>query len=104
MVRYSLFFVVLFSSCAYNELVPICEPDDQVFVDLVQPIIEENCLGCHSESSGRPSILTTYDGVINAVNNHGLKDEVVSLRMPPYGSTPLSDSEVNVITSWIDCE
>ena len=103
-MRYSLFLLLLLSSCTYNEILPVCEPDEQEFSDLVQPIIEENCLGCHSENSGRPSILTTYDGVINAVNNHGLKDEVVSLRMPPYGSTPLSASEINIITSWIDCE
>ena len=103
-MRYSLFFIFLFSSCTYNELVPICEPDNQIFVDIVQPIIEENCLDCHTESSGRPSILTTYDGVINAINNHGLKDEVVSRRMPPDGIPPLSDAEVNIITSWIDCE
>ena len=102
-MRNSLFLLLLFSSCTYNEIVPVCEPDDQNFSDLVQPIIEANCIGCHHESSGRPAILTTYDGVIDAVNNHALKDEVVSLRMPP-GSSPLSVSEINIITSWIDCE
>ena len=104
-MRNSLFLLLLFSSCTYNEIVPVCAPDDQTFADLVQPIIETNCIGCHNESSGRPAILTTYDGVINAVNNHALKDEVVSLQMPPpYGSSSLSSSEINIITSWIDCE
>tara|TARA_B100001250_G_scaffold77103_2_gene63220 strand:+ start:1315 stop:1626 length:312 start_codon:yes stop_codon:yes gene_type:complete len=103
-MRYSLFLFLLFHSCTYNELVPVCEPDEQIFIDLVQPIIEENCLDCHTESGVRPAILTTYDGVINAINDHALKDEVVSFQMPPYGSPPLSDSDISIITSWIDCE
>ena len=56
------------------------------------------------ELGGRPEILTTYDGVIDAVNNHSLKYQVTSLQMPPYGSNALSDSEINIIKNWIDCE
>ena len=103
-MRYSFFLLFLVCSCTYNELVPVCEPDGQTFSDLVQPIIEANCMGCHNESSSRSAILTTYDGVIDAVNNHSLKDQVIDLKMPPYGSSPLSVSEVNIITNWVDCE
>ena len=71
---------------------------------LILPIIEDNCTACHNETNARPAILKTYDGVIDAINNHALRDEVVSLQMPPPGSPPLSDSEVNIIISWIDCE
>ena len=101
-MRYSWFLLFLFSSCSYNEIVPVCKPDEQIFSDIVQPIIEENCVACHNESSGRPEILTTYDGVIDAVNNHSLRYEVTSLQMPPDAS--LSDSEINIINNWIDCE
>ena len=103
-MRYSVFLVLLFCSCTYNELVYNCEPDPQVFFDLVQPIIETKCIGCHSESSLRPAILTTFDGVIDAINNHALRNEVVSFQMPPYGSTALSTLEIDIITNWIDCE
>ena len=103
-MRFSLFILLFFSSCVYNELVPVCEPDAHNFSDLVQPIIEANCAGCHNEASGRPAILTTYDGVIDAINNQALKDAVVSLQMPPYGMPPLSISEINIITEWVDCE
>jgi len=103
-MRYSIFLFFLFSSCTYNELATICEPDPQVYADLVSPIIEANCVVCHDESSGRPEILTTYDGVIDAVNNHSLKYQVTSLQMPPYESDALSDSEINIIKNWIDCE
>ncbi len=103
-MRYSVVLLFLASSCTYNELVPVCEPDSQTFSELVQPIIEANCIVCHNESSGRPAILTTYDGVIDAINNHSLKNEVVGLQMPPYGSSPLSATEINILKNWIDCE
>ena len=103
-MRFSFFLIFLFSSCSYNELAPVCEHSSQAFLDLVQPIIEANCVICHNESSGRPSILTTYDGVIDAINNHSLDNEVVNLRMPPYGMPPLSTEEINIITNWISCE
>ncbi|MEC7646206.1 MAG: hypothetical protein VX689_01835 [Bacteroidota bacterium] len=103
-MRYSVFLLFLLCSCTYNELVPICEPDSQTFSEVVQPIIEAKCIFCHNESSGRPALLTTYDGVIDAINNHSLKNEVVGLQMPPYGSSPLSIVEINIIQNWIDCE
>jgi hypothetical protein len=99
-----LFALGIVTSCTYNELAPICEPDEQIFFDLVQPIIENNCIGCHSESNNRPAILGTYDGVIDAINNHSLRDEVLSLKMPYDGSPPLSTSDINIIKNWIDCE
>ena len=102
-MRCSWFLLILFSSCSYNEIVPVCKPDEQNFTDIVQPIIEANCVACHLQLE-RPEILTTYDGVIDAVNNHSLRYQVTSLQMPPYGSNALSDSEINIIKNWIDCE
>ena len=100
-MRYSFFFLILLSSCAYNEIVPVCEPDEQAFYDLVKPIIEANCIGCHAEGD-TPPILTSYSSVIDAVNNYSLKQQIVSLQMPP--ATPLNLSDINIITTWIDCE
>ena len=103
-MRYSVFLCLFFCSCSYNEIVPICEPDIQTFTQLVKPIIESKCIDCHTESSGNPALLTTYDDVLDAIDNHFLRDQVVSQMMPPYGSVPLSESEINIITSWVDCE
>ena len=100
-MRYSFFFVFLFCSCTYNELVPLCEPDDQVFSDSVKKIIEEKCIVCHNST---PPKLSTYLDVINAINNYGLKNEVVTRQMPPFGSPPLTGEELTAFTSWIDCE
>ena len=99
-----LFILLISASCTYNELVPICEPDKQVFLVSVQPIIQNNCIACHSESSGRPAILETYEGVIHAINNHSLREEILSLNMPPSGAPTLSQSDINIIKNWIDCE
>ena len=100
-----LFGLVIIASCAYNEITPICEPDEQIFSDLVQPIIESNCIQCHSASGSRPETpLEIYEGVIDALNNHSLRDKVSSLQMPPYGAPPMSESEINIIKNWVDCE
>ena len=106
MIRlFFLFILFFFNSCTWNELPEvICVPDEQIYLDLVQPIIEENCMSCHSTNANSLVILGTYDKVIDAVNNYSLRDEVVSLRMPMYGSPPLSLSEINIIKNWIDCE
>ena len=99
-----LFGLLILTSCTYNELTPICTPDEQMFSDLVQPIIESNCMGCHSESSSRPAVLTTYDGLIDALKSHSLRDRVINREMPPYGNPPMSESEINIIKKWADCE
>ena len=98
-----LFGLLILTSCTYNEITPICKPDEQLFSDLVQPIIDNNCSGCHLESNGR-AVLETYDEVIDAVNNHSLIDKILSGEMPYYGSPPLSVSDINIIKNWADCE
>lgn len=102
-MRFSL-ILLLFCSCTYNEIEFICEPDEQVFTELVQPIIESNCVSCHNQSSGLPPMLLTFEDVLDAVSEHSLKSQVNSLAMPPYGMEPLSQSEINIISNWADCE
>ena len=99
-----LFGLVILTSCTYNEITPVCEPDEQMFSDLVQPIIESNCMECHSESSSQPPVLETYDGVINALNNHSLRDRVINREMPPDSKPSMSESDINIIKNWADCE
>lgn len=98
-----IFGLLILNSCIYNEFIPVCEPDEQVFVDIVQPIIESNCMGCHSASSNRPAVLGTYNGVIDALNNYSLTDRIISGSMPPYGSPVMSSEDINTIKDWA-CE
>jgi len=105
----SFLLLFLLSPCTWNEIIPvsesdICNPEEQYYLDVVQPIIENNCAGCHNVNSDRLAILNSFDGVIDALNNYSLKDRVTSLQMPQYGSPPLSESEINIIQKWADCE
>ena len=106
MIRF--FFLIslfIFSSCTWNELPKvICVPDEQVYSDLVQPIIENNCISCHSTPDNMPAVLGSYDGITDALRNYSLKEEVINRTMPPYGLPPLSESDINIIKKWADCE
>ena len=106
MIRF-LFLINLFifTSCTWNELPKVvCLPDEQVYLELVKPIIQNNCISCHSTTSNMPAILGSYDGVTDALRNYLLKEEVINRTMPPYGLPPLSESEINIIQKWADCE
>jgi len=104
MIRFLFFSLFIFSSCTWNELPElICVPDEQVYLDLVHPIIENNCMSCHSTPANMP-VLGSYDGITNALTNYSLKQEVINRTMPPYGSPPLSESDINIIQKWSDCE
>ena len=100
-----LFSFLIFNSCTWNKLPKVvCEPDEQLYLELVQPIIENNCISCHSTPDYMPAVLGSYDGVIDALRNYSLKEEVINRTMPPYGSPPLSESEISIIQKWADCE
>ncbi|MBT3612504.1 MAG: hypothetical protein HN522_06155 [Flavobacteriales bacterium] len=105
MTRFLFFSLFLFSSCTWNELPKIiCVPDEQVYFELIQPIIENNCISCHSTAANMPAVLVSYDGIVEALRNYSLKEEVINRTMPPPLSPPLSESEINIIQKWADCE
>lgn len=109
-MRYSLFLLLLVCSCTYNELVPVvpvCEPDEQIFFDLVQPIIEANCLACHSDGSPNGDF-SNYDELRISILNTDLIDriqrDVNDVGFMPKGGQKLSEEDIEIITNWIDCE
>ena len=57
---------------------------------------------------GTPSmydaILTTYEGVVDAVRYNELVNWIVSEEMPPIGVTPLNQSEITIVQNWANCE
>ena len=103
-MRISIIVLLLFSSCVYNEVIPFCIPDEQTFSEVIKPIVQQNCIQCHDESNGIEPILVNYEDIINAINEHSLENQIISLQMPPYGNEPLSLMEINSITNWINCE
>jgi uncharacterized membrane protein len=49
-------------------------------------------------------MLETYEDVLYAVDNFSLNQQVSNKLMPPVNNTPLTSSEILVISNWINCE
>ena len=101
MKNLSFFLLFLLSSCTYNELpiseITICETNFASFSDCVLPIIEDNCVSCHSENGGQspfltsfPEILAENDDLLARINND----------MPP--TNLMNYSDILIIEKWID--
>ena len=96
------FFLLVLISCTYNEIEPICNPDPIFYSDKIQPILDVHCSNCHLEGSGRAP-LSNYNQVISAQNEYDLLDRVINFEMPPNGDS-LNESDIIIISNWIDCE
>lgn len=64
----------------------------------VKPIIDNNCIQCHSTNGGQSPNLETYNAV--SANAARVKSEVVSKDMPLGGS--LTNEEIQAISCWVD--
>jgi len=101
------------SRCYYDskeELYPSitnnCDVNNISYASGVQPILQENCLGCHGasyNSSGGGIDLGSYsavvaniDGVIGSINHSG------GYSAMPKGSSKLKDCQITIIESWKD--
>lgn len=101
-----LFFIVAtLSSCLTNvdeeEVVDpgTVDPCETITFSLnVKPIIDNNCISCHSAGGGQVPNLETYNAV--AANAAIVKSEVVSKDMPIGGS--LTNEEISAIVCWVD--
>ncbi|QXD23320.1 PSD1 and planctomycete cytochrome C domain-containing protein [Opitutia bacterium ISCC 51] len=88
------------------------EPD---FAREVLPILSEKCFVCHGpDAKADERKLTSYEEAvlirngIQAINPHELKDSLLLARisdqedpMPPLDEKPLSDSERDILESWV---
>ena len=103
MKNLSFFLLFLLSSCTYNELpiseITICETDSPSFSDCVLPIIEDNCMSCHSENGGQSPILTSFPDIILAVANDDLLARIKN-DMPP--TNLMNSSDILIIENWIN--
>jgi hypothetical protein len=103
MKNLSFFLLFLLSSCTYNELpiseITICETNSPSFSDCVLPIIEDNCMSCHSENGGQSPILTSFPEIILAVANDDLLARIKN-DMPP--TNLMNSSDILIIENWID--
>lgn len=95
--------VVMLVACesrTYEEIsdnTPVTVPVN--YTQDVKPIVDNNCIGCHSAGSFKP--LVTYDQVKNNID--GILDRIQRpngdpLKMPKGGS--LSATQINIFTKW----
>lgn len=105
------FAALIVTSCSSNS------PDDLegdipanvTYNEHVRPIIQSNCIACHSDPpiSGAPMPLTDYDKVKQAVLNTGssnLIDRISRAQgasgMMPNGGTRLPQTSIDIIVKW----
>lgn len=103
MKNLSFFLLLLLYSCTYNEVpiseITICETNTPSFSDCVLPIIEDNCMSCHSENGEQSLYLTSFTEIMLAVENNDLLVRIKS-DMPP--SNLMNASDILIIENWID--
>ena len=103
---------------AERQMPLVAMEDALVFAHVVQPILEEKCVGCHNPQKAKGElIMTTAELLAKGGKNGtpwdttkadlGLLLSMVHLplddkkHMPPRGKVQLSDDEVQVLESWI---
>jgi uncharacterized membrane protein len=98
-----LLISILLSACLTNVEEEIIDdggfsPCETITYTLsVKPIIENNCVQCHSSGGNFPN-LTTYNGI--SANASIVKAEVSSRRMPQGSS--ITNDEIQAIKCWVD--
>lgn len=84
-----------------------CDSENVSFANLVQPVIQTNCLGCHSGSAPSGGIALGTHAQVAAVANSGALYGAISWAagyspMPQGASSPLPACTLEQIKSWID--
>ena len=75
------------------------------YVDHVKPIIDNNCINCHSNPpvNGAPISLITYQDVKSAVQNNHLISKINGNgpgELMPLGGQKLPQHTIDLITKW----
>ncbi|HWG20125.1 MAG TPA: c-type cytochrome domain-containing protein [Terracidiphilus sp.] len=97
---------------------PTAATADSFFAVRVEPVFQQNCVGCHGRSTRKRGLrLDSYEAVMRGgksgpavkaadLNNSGLFQRVSSPPgsekiMPPQGKRPLSTEQIKLIGLWI---
>lgn len=99
-----LLMFVIFTSCLTNvDEEMVIDPDEPdpcasiTFSMNVKPIIDNNCVSCHSTGGNFPN-LTSFSGV--SANATSVKFQIINGLMPQ--GAPLSNEDIQTIVCWID--
>ncbi|MFK7950040.1 MAG: hypothetical protein AB8G11_20790 [Saprospiraceae bacterium] len=97
---------LILSSCVFENREDLFEtPVEVSFSTDVQPLIQSNCISCHSQPSPNGNVpLENYDDIKAAGTNgsllNALKGENGVSIMPPAGALPAS--QIELIETWIN--
>jgi uncharacterized membrane protein len=108
----SLIISLAFVGCTnttYDDIESIGDPIlDIVTYQEVKPIIDNNCLNCHSNptQNGAPMQLASYDNVKEAMLNRDLLNKI-SLNdgadgLMPLGGPRMSQASIDLIAGWAE--
>jgi hypothetical protein len=88
----------------YISLTDQCDPTNITYESAVQPILQENCLGCHGSSynsSGGGVDLRTYSQVVANIDAVlGSIKHSNGFAQMPKNSPKLKDCQITIIESW----
>ena len=83
-----------------------CDTENISFSEFVQPVIQNNCQGCHSGNNPSGGIdLTTYQNIKTVVDSGQLYGAIAwenGFENMPQGEDQLSQCTIDKIKSWID--
>lgn len=80
-------------------------PEMVTYVDDVKPIIDNNCIICHSNppQNGAPMPLLTFENVREAVQNRNLIGRISSddpVFLMPFGGPRLPQNLIDIVIQW----
>lgn len=76
--------------------------DTPTYVEDVQPILEANCVRCHTEppQNGAPFSLETYDDALAHADRIVVR--AVDEETMPLGGPPLSETDQETLATWFE--
>ncbi len=99
----TLIFFAVFSSCT-KEKVPMSTAliciDTVYFSTQIQPMIQQNCIGCHNIGGSLPT-LTNYTEIASFATSI-LSSMNGSPQLMPLNGTPLNDTLIQQFSCWIN--
>lgn len=111
-----LFISLLMASCFYDneedlfQIEPGCETENVTLSEVVKPILQNRCYGCHStgNSLGAGIELEEYNSLILFVGNDGTGGQFLKSIKHEAGASPMPksagkipDCEIEKISAWI---
>ena len=101
-----LIISIFFCSCRKDKVQVLLPPqqcaDTVYFSTQILPMIQNNCIGCHSVGNGFEIELTNHaqissnaDACFNSMTGSG------GYTLMPYGGPKLSDSLIDIFNCWV---